>query len=63
MTNKVKIYLYAFLLMLFTFSFALHVINGFKSGEFEYIRILISFFAVGLALYQIVTLSKLENKK
>jgi hypothetical protein len=63
MTNKVKIYLYAFLLMLFTFSLALHSIKGFKSGEIEYIKILISLFATGLALYQIVSLSKLENKK
>ena len=63
MTNKVKIFLYAFLLMLFSLSLALHIINGFKSGDFEYIRILISAFAVGLALYQIIILSKLENKK
>ncbi len=63
MTNKVKIYLYAFLLMLFSFSLALHVIKGFKSGDFEYIKIIISLFATGLAFYQIITLSKLENKK
>ncbi len=49
--------------MLFSLSLALHIINGFKSGDFEYIRILISAFAVGLALYQIIILSKLENKK
>ena len=63
MTNKVKIYLYAFLLMLFTFSLALHIMKGIKSGEFEYIRILISALASGLALFQIITLSKLENNK
>ncbi|CAM3632346.1 hypothetical protein FLGE108171_07235 [Flavobacterium gelidilacus] len=63
MTNKVKIFLYAFLLILFSLSLALHIINGFKSGNFEYIRIVISLFATGLALYQIILLSKLENKK
>jgi hypothetical protein len=63
MTNKVKIYLYAFLLMLFTFSLALHVIKGLKSEDFEYLKIIISLFASGLALYQIITLSKIENKK
>jgi hypothetical protein len=49
--------------MLFSLSLALHIINGIKSGEFEYIRIIISLFATGLALYQIILLSKLENKK
>ena len=49
--------------MLFTFSLALHIIKGFKSGDFEYLRILISGLAAGLAFYQIITLSKLENKK
>jgi hypothetical protein len=63
MTNKVKIFLYAFLLILFSLSLALHIINGFKFGNFEYIRIVISLFATGLALYQIILLSKLENKK
>lgn len=63
MTNKVKMYMYAFLLMLFVLSLALHIMNGLKSGDFEYIRILISFFAICLALYQIITLRKLENRK
>ncbi|WP_339836442.1 hypothetical protein [uncultured Flavobacterium sp.] len=63
MTNKVKIFLYAFLLILFSLSLALHIINGFKSRNFEYVRIVISLFATGLALYQIILLSKLENKK
>lgn len=49
--------------MLFTFSLALHVIKGLKSEDFEYLKIIISLFASGLALYQIITLSKIENKK
>lgn len=63
MSNKVKIYLYAFLLMLFVFSLTLHIINGLKFGEFEYFRILISVVATAYALYNIITLSKIENNK
>lgn len=63
MTNKAKTILYVFLLLLFVLSLALHITNGLKSGDFEYIKIIISAFAVGLALFQIVTLRKLEKNK
>ncbi len=63
LSPKVRIFIYVFLLFFFTFSATTKIIHGFKTNEFEFLRIAISLFGVGFSILNIVKLGKIVNGK
>lgn len=62
-TNKHKLYLNVILLFIFTFLLTRKVMNGFRTQEFDYIRIAINIIVVGLTIKNVIKYNKEEDHK
>jgi hypothetical protein len=60
-TNKTKVYIYTFVLFVFTFTFVSTLMKNYKSNDYDYLRLGISFILIVSSIINIIKLASIEN--
>jgi len=61
--SKTTLYLYVVLLFVLTFLLASRLIKGFKTHEFDYLKLIANAGILIYVIFQVIKLGKIENDK
>lgn len=61
--TKTKLYLYVAFLFLLTFLLASRIFSGFKTHEFDYLKLVFNVLILAYVIFQVIRLGKIENDK